>query len=123
MPPGGVDALIVPPVASHGPDPGQPLGLRHWLVRGGEGARASVGPRGTYVSLTAHGFQYFPILRNGEVAITSPHGVRIVFQVSRPEAAFRAAHALNTLAELARRPFQAPRRAARGARPRRPAPT
>ena len=49
-----------------------------------------------------------PILRYGEVAISSAHGVRIVFQVSRPEAAFRAAHALNTLAELARRPLQAP---------------
>jgi hypothetical protein len=46
-----------------------------------------------------------PILRYGEVAISSAHGVRIVFQVSRPEAAFRAAHALNTLADRARRPL------------------
>jgi tellurite resistance protein len=49
-----------------------------------------------------------PVFRYGEIAISSSTGLRLVFQVSRAAAAFRAAHALNTLAETARRAVTAP---------------
>lgn len=49
-----------------------------------------------------------PVFRYGEIAISSSNGLRLVFQVSRAAAAFRAAHALNTLAEAARRAAMAP---------------
>lgn len=44
-----------------------------------------------------------PVLRYGELTISSPHGVQIVFQTSQAEAAQRAAHALGLLAAAARR--------------------
>lgn len=49
-----------------------------------------------------------PVLRYGEITISSSNGLRLVFQVSRAAAAFRAAHALNMLAEAARRAEAAP---------------
>ncbi|WP_434043922.1 MULTISPECIES: TerB N-terminal domain-containing protein [Sorangium] len=44
-----------------------------------------------------------PVLRYGELTISSPTGLRLVFQLSRPESAFRAAQALNVLSTMARR--------------------
>jgi tellurite resistance protein len=66
-----------------------------------------------------------PVFRYGEITISSPSGLRLVFQVSRTAAAFRAAHALNTLAEMARRAWAVhpPTVPAPARRAGRPAPT